>query len=169
MDIAEVYKAYDLPFLYECLHKYEASGNQTMVKPIVAELQRRADSAPVQTEALYNSGELYTHKVRMDDDTGRTATMHSGDPAVWMRQFMPEPGNVVKITSLQAYRDEEHERERQHIMRLGIETQARMNRSERTMADSGENSSPPAKGPAVDKAIERHGKALGFFDGGKFF
>jgi hypothetical protein len=168
MDLAEVFQAYDLPLLYQSLRKYESRFDTKMTAAVVAELQRRAGSRPVQTQELSNCGQLFEHQFRMDN-TGRIATAYSGDVMGFLAPFMP-PGNAVKITPLQVYRDEENERETQRIMRLGREAEARMNRPERTMAsqDSGENSAPAAQGPEVDRAIEQHGKFLGIFDG-KFF
>jgi hypothetical protein len=162
MDLAEIFQAYDLPLLHQSLQKYEARGDQKMTKAVVTELQRRVGSRPVQTQELSNCGQLFEHQVRMDDNTGRTATMYSGDVGEFLAPFLLAPGHMVKFTPLQVYRDEENERETQRIMRLGREAEARMNRPERNMADSA-NSAPAAQGPEVDRALERHGKFLGFF------
>jgi hypothetical protein len=83
MDLAEIFKTIKLHELHRSLQKYESRFNKNMTQAVVAELQRRADSAPVQTQALYHPSQLFAQKVPLGDDSGRVTTQYSGDPAAW--------------------------------------------------------------------------------------
>jgi hypothetical protein len=174
-DLKSVLRGTDRQFLEQLQQKYEAQGKAEMVSAVVGELQRQAGEKPVQTLALQDSGKLYQHEYRADDNSGRTFTAYSGDPMVWMQPYMTAAGHTVRtcsenFTGANSPQAVAARAADAQALAVGRAEVARMNRSERTMAsqDSGENSAPEARGPEVDRAIEQHGKFLGIFDG-KFF
>jgi hypothetical protein len=172
MNVADVLREYDIDLLLDRQKKAEARNDQQMLKPVVAELQRRAGSKPVQTLALQDSGKLYQHEFRADDNSGRTFTAYSGDPMTWMRAYMTEAGHTVRTCSENFTGKNSGQALAQRAaddqaLAVGRAEVARMNRANGNMTDSA-NSAPEARGPEVDRAIEQHGKFLGIFDG-KFF
>lgn len=98
-NLTDVLRKFDASELEAAQQKYEALGHRETLAAVTAELQRRAGEKPVQTVALQDSGRLYQHKFKADDDSGRTFTAYSGDPAVWMKHYMPEAGLSVRLAT----------------------------------------------------------------------
>jgi hypothetical protein len=95
-DMRTVLRQMDVPELERLQRKYEGSGQKASAQAIVGELKVRAGEKPVQTAALQDSGKLFQHKFKADDDSGRTFTAYSGDVGVFLQPFT-EPGMTVRV------------------------------------------------------------------------